>query len=362
MWTSPSPSPPRLLAVPARRVADLPLDVVRQLRAAKRCAATDAVFDVVELARMPLVTERIAAARMSSAADLGFELVAVGAEELASGSPVTARPRPLEGLTVVSTRAAHQTGALAELLEAEGARVVALPAIAMVSPAEPERLDEALRSLETYAAVVFTSENGVLCTFERVRALGLDARAFAGRTVAAIGPGTAGALAREGLRADVMPEEHVGEALAAALVEALPPRSSVAILRATEARDALPRLLREAGHDVDVVPAYTTIRAFDAARFRALDAACGSLAITFTSASTATSVVEALREARAFELLGRCTCVSIGPITTAALAEAGVVVNAEAKPYTLGGLVSALVAHERARHTYTGATSPEDEP
>jgi uroporphyrinogen III methyltransferase/synthase len=227
----------------------------------------------------------------------------------------------------------------------------------MVPPADPARLDGALRALLTYRAAVFTSENGVLRTFTRARALGLDARAFAGLTVAAIGPGTAAALAREGLRADVMPEEHVGEALAASLIAALPPASRIAVLRATEARDALPRLLREAGHEVDVVPAYTTERAFDVARFRAVHAASGAVAVTFTSASTATSVVEALRAEGALALLESCACVSIGPITTAALGEAGVAVNAEAKPYTLGGLVAALVALEGARRTYTGGVA-----
>jgi uroporphyrinogen-III synthase len=316
---------------------------------------------VVELVRLPEATAR-ASARGAEREEGTPDLVAIAPEELEAFARAEASRRPLEGVTVVSTRAAHQAGALAERLEAEGARVVALPAIAMVAPTEPGRLDAAIRALHTNHAVVFTSENGVLRVFERVRALGLDARIFAGLTVAAIGPGTGAALAREGLRADVMPDEHVGEALAAALVNVLRAKSRVTILRATEARDALPRMLREAGHEVDVVPAYTTVRAFDVARFRALEASSGTLAITFTSASTATSVVASLREAGAIDLLTRCTCVSIGPITTAALAEAGVVVNAEAKPYTLGGLVSALVEHERARCTYTGASTPEGTP
>jgi len=365
MWTSPSPPAPRLVAVPARRVAELPMDLVRVLRAASSVAATDEVYDVVELVRLPAPTARAAGA---VAADSDApELLAVSPEELDAhqgGRLSSARP-PLEGLTVVSTRAAHQSGALAELLEAEGARVVALPAIAMVPPEDPARLDTALRALCTYTAAVFTSENGVLCTFARVRALGLDARAFADRTIAAIGPGTSAALGREGLRADVMPDEHVGEALAAALITALPSASRVVIFRATEARDALPRLLREAEHEVDVVPAYTTVRSFDVARFRALHETCGALAVTFTSASTALSVVEALRSAGALELLESSARVSIGPITSAALVEAGVVPNAEAMPYTLAGLVAAMVALERARRTYTGApaaTPPERTP
>jgi len=347
MWTVPSNPSLRVVAVPARRVSDLPLALVRTLRSADRCAATAEVFDVVALARMPAPTERLEAGSLAEAVGVA----AVGMDEARTwGLETREAPAPLQGITVVSTRAAHQTAALAERLEAYGAEVVALPAIAMVPPADLARVDETIRALSTYQAAVFTSENGVVRTFERVRACGLDARAFAGLTVAAIGPGTSAALTREGVRADVVPDEHVGEALAQAIASRIAPRSRVAILRASEARDVLPLMLRDAGHQVEVTPVYTTVRAFDAARFRALVARGTPIAITFTSASTATSVVEALTEAGALETLASCARLSIGPITTDALANHGVIVNAEAKPYTLDGLVDAFLGLVGAGH------------
>lgn len=338
---------PRLLAVPGRRVEDLPSGLLRMLRAAPSCAATELVFDLVELARIPAPTRRVAPS--DSAAFSGVTLLAHGVDEHVAGLPLDGAD-DLAGTTVVVTRAAHQTRALAEKLEARGAAVIALPAIAIVPPEDPAALDSALRAVAIFDAVVFTSENGVARSFDRVRALGLDARLFAGRVVAAIGPGTAAALAREGLRADLMPEEHVGEALARDLDATLPRASRVLILRATEARDALPKLLREAGHAVTVVPAYTTERAFDAARFERVVARTlrerVRVAVTFTSASTARSVIEALDATESRQLLADCTLVSIGPITSAELRRLGLEVSCEASPYTLDGVVDALVRRE----------------
>lgn len=355
MWTHPANPALALVAVNAKRAAELPVAVSETLRSAPLCTATDEVFDVVELVRMPARTYR--AARGGALPSNGLFAATetdLAARGLAHGDR-SAPPLPLAGLTIVVTRAAHQVASLATLLEGAGGRVIAMPAIATVAPSDTGRVEAALRALRETDAVVFTSENGARSTFEHLRALDLDARALAGKLVAAIGPGTALALAREGIRADLVPSEHVGEALAAALVARLANPSRVTIFRATEARDALPRLLAEAGHTVDVVPVYTTVRSFDAPRFVALAQACGPLAVTFTSASTATSVLDSLDAIGARDALSGVGLASIGPITTAAMAERGVVANTEANPYTLAGVVAAIVAWYGSSRTFTGA-------
>ena len=382
MWTMPANAPYELIAVPGGRLADVPSGTLYALRQAAVCAATDAVFSLVELARMPAPTRRFGSAPAVDFAleDRDLVVVAHAPEEFAGlcGAP-GARPSaaPLAGLCVVVTRAAHQALSLAEKLEAVGAEVTALPAIAIGAPADPSALDEALLTVEKCDAVIFTSENGVDRSFSRLRELGRDSRVFAGLLVAAIGPGTAAALARQGIRADCMPDEFVGEALARAVDARLSRGSRVRLFRATEARDALPVMLREAGHAVSVISAYTTLRAFDAARFSRLvrdhagRAPERRVVVTFTSASTVRSVVEALEEAipealedavsgalpgamagamagatagaTASEVLALCTLLSIGPITSAELARWGLRATLEASPYTLDGLVSALV-------------------
>src|SRR3990172_7947190 len=68
-----------------------------------------------------------------------------------------------------------------------------------------------------YAWAVFTSANAVELWFELMRERGLDARAYGGVKVAAIGPATADALAERGIAADAVPDEYVAEALGEAL-------------------------------------------------------------------------------------------------------------------------------------------------
>src|SRR5262249_4361486 len=95
--------------------------------------------------------------------------------------------RPLEGRTVVVTRAAAQAQRFTQLLKAAGARVIEAPAIVIGPPASWEPLDAALRALPTFTWLVFTSVNGVAMVDRRLSALGLTWSAITGRRVAAIG-------------------------------------------------------------------------------------------------------------------------------------------------------------------------------
>src|SRR5207244_12043828 len=154
-------------------------------------------------------------------------------------------PRALSGRTVVVTRARTQASDLARRLEALGARVVQAPAIRVVALPGPP-LDPS-----GYDLVCVTSANGVAGLFERLAAGGRDARALAGVRVAAIGPGTAGALAAHGIDADVVPERAVAEELVRALAHQ--PVRRALIARARSARDVLPDALRARGAHVDVL-------------------------------------------------------------------------------------------------------------
>jgi uroporphyrinogen III methyltransferase/synthase len=194
--------------------------------------------------------------------------------------------------------------------------------------------------------VAFSSENGVEAFFTEIARQGLDARAFGSAKVAAIGPGTADALLRHGIRTDLLPTRHVGEALADAIETTLGESlrgAHVLLPRAAAARDALPQRLRDAGAIVDDVPAYRTLGPapdFGAALRARIEG--GELdAITFTSASTVEHTAAALGEGAA-SLLARLTVASIGPITTEAAARLSVRVDATAEPHTVQGLVDAL--------------------
>jgi uroporphyrinogen III methyltransferase/synthase len=242
-------------------------------------------------------------------------------------------PRPLLGLTVTVTRARAQASSLARRLEASGARVVQAPAI-RVRPLPGPPLDPT-----PYDLVCLTSANGVEGLFERLQAGGRDARALAGATVAAIGPGTAAALAGHGITADVVPERFVAESLVQALAE-LPVRRAL-VARASEARDVLPDALRARGAEVEVLALYETVAEPLPEHVR--EAALGADYVTFTSSSTVRCFLEAAGGAP-----GPTTrLVSIGPVTSAALREHGLEPHVEAQRHDIDGLLEALLADAR---------------
>ena len=118
------------------------------------------------------------------------------------------------------TRARAQASGLAATLGGLGAEVIELPAIRIEPRIDSPEVKEAVANVHSYALVCLTSPNGVRLLFDAMAEQNRDARALAGATIAAIGPGTAAALRERGVVADIVPERSVGEAL----VEALEPR------------------------------------------------------------------------------------------------------------------------------------------
>ncbi len=200
--------------------------------------------------------------------------------------------------------------------------------------------------LSAYDLLCLTSPVGVATLFERLRADGRDARALAGTRVAAIGPGTAGALAEHGIAADIVPERAVAEGLVEALdaLAAATPVRSALIARASEGREVLPDALRERGVAVDVLALYETVAESPPAR--AKQEALAADYITFTSASTVRFFLQALGEDRPSQAT---RIVSIGPITSGALREHGLEPHVEAEAHDIDGLVRALLADVRTR-------------
>jgi uroporphyrinogen III methyltransferase/synthase len=270
----------------------------------------------------------------------------LGAPAILLFGPVAARReaiawlerRPLHGKRVVVTRARAQASGLAGTLRGLGADVLELPAIRVEPLLESAAVRDAVSDLHTYALVCLTSPNGVRLLFEAMAAQNRDARALANATVAAIGPGTAAALAERGVLADIVPERFVAEALVEALAPVEVADRPVLVARAAEARDVLPDALAERGAKVDVVALYETVREQpEPAALEALDKADY---VTFTSSSTVRNLIEAV--GARFPRWARV--VSIGPITSQTARELGLEVHVQAERHDIDGLVEALVA------------------
>jgi len=265
-------------------------------------------------------------------------LIVIGAVAARREALAWLERRPLHGRTVVVTRARAQASGLAKTLRGLGANVVELPAIRIESLIESAEVRDGATAIRDYDLICLTSPNGVRLLFEALAEAGRDARALAGATVAAIGPGTARALAARGIAADVVPERFVAESLVEALTEVDVEGKRVLVARAAEARDVLPDALRERGGAVDVVALYETVR--EAPDEAAVAAAQDADYVTFTSSSTVTNLTEALGD----RFPTRARIVSIGPVTSATAREAGLEVAVEADRHDVDGLLAALLA------------------
>jgi uroporphyrinogen III methyltransferase/synthase len=252
--------------------------------------------------------------------------------------------RPLWGTRVLVTRTREQASELSRLLEAQGAEAVELPTIEIVEAGDAGEIgatiDEMRASAYTWA--VFTSPNAIAIFMRHLRERGLDARAFGRARIAAIGPGTAAALDRAGLVADLVPAEYVAEGLVAAFERRNLRGARILLPRAAGARDTLPDGLRAKGARVDELPLYRAAvpRDPDAEGLRRLRA--GEIdVVTFASSSAVRNLAQMLGGDLA--PLRRARIAAIGPVTAAAVRDAGLEVAITPAEYTIPALVAVIV-------------------
>ncbi len=265
-------------------------------------------------------------------------LIVVGAVAARREGLAWLERRPLHGRQIVVTRARAQASGFAAILRELGATVIELPSIRTEPLLDSDAVRNAVAAIHTYSLICLTSPNGVRYLFDAMAAEGRDARSLSNATIAAIGPGTAGALAEHGIAADIVPEKYVGEALAEALEPVEVNGRPVLIARASEARDTLPDALTARGAKLDVVALYQTVR--ETPGSAAIEAAESADYITFTSSSAVTNLLGVLGGS----LPSGARIISIGPVTSETVRKAGFEVNAEAERHDIDGLVSTLLA------------------
>lgn len=249
--------------------------------------------------------------------------------------------KPLFGKTVVVTRARAQASALTKKLEAQGARVLEVPAIKIVPPADFAPLDKAIAEIDTYKWLILTSVNGVEYFFDRLLKAGKDSRALCGVKIAAIGSATADALKGYGITADLIPSAYKAEELADALAADTKAGDKLLLARAKVARNVLPERLRALGAQVDVVTAYETVADCQNKEelLEALESGEASL-VTFTSSSTVTNLLDVLGDKK--DLLDKVALAAIGPVTAETLEKHGLKPAVSAAEYTIDGLMTAI--------------------
>ncbi len=261
--------------------------------------------------------------------------------------------KPLFGWRVLVPRTKEQAGALSEELRGHGAVPVEVPTISVEPPRTPQQMDRAVHGLVSgrYQWIAFTSTNAVRAVREKFEEYGLDARAFAGIKVAAVGEQTAAALVAFGVRPDLVPG---GEQSAAGLLEDWPPYDDVFdpinrvfLPRADIATETLAAGLVALGWEVEDVTAYRTVRAAPPpAQTREAIKTGGFDAVLFTSSSTVRNLIGIAGKPHASTVVA-----VIGPQTAKTAEEHGLRVDVLAPNPSVHDLTEALAefgAQQRA--------------
>jgi len=252
--------------------------------------------------------------------------------------------KPLFGWRVLVPRTKADAAAASEQLREQGAIPEEVPTIAVEPPRTPQQMDRAVRGLVTgrYQWVAFTSVNAVRAIREKFEEYGLDARAFAGVKVAAVGDQTAAALKDFGIAPDLVPEgEQSGQGLAEEwppFDDVLDPINRVLLPRADIATEHLVARLTELGWEAEDVTAYRTVRAAPPpAPIREAIKGGGFDAVLFTSSSTVRNLVGIAGKPHAVTVIA-----VIGPQTAKTAAEFGLRVDVMAPTPSMPALVEAL--------------------
>lgn len=198
----------------------------------------------------------------------------------------------LQGKSIVVTRAPHQAGELARLLQSAGAEVILYPCIDIVPPDDTDFLDDALRKLDTFDWLILTSQNTVYALEKRLTFLGISPE-WGHLKIAAVGASTAESVREKfGVTVDLMPETQTAEALAEALKSS--PRGRTFLPHSARAGDDLAERLTQMNFKVTAVTAYDNVIGQGGADVPTLLDAGRIDAITFTSASTVERFAERL--------------------------------------------------------------------
>lgn len=259
--------------------------------------------------------------------------------------------KPLYGWRVLVPRTKEQSAGLAARLRGFGAISEEVPTISVEPPRNPQQMDKAVRGLVEgrYEWIIFTSVNAVKAVREKFEEYGLDARAFSGLKVAAVGAKTAEAIATWGIRADRLP---TGEQSARGLLEDWPPYDNlldpinrVFLPRADIATETLVAGLIDLGWEVDDVTAYRTVRAAPPPAPTREAIKTGKFdAVMFTSSSTVRNLVGIAGKPHATTVIA-----CIGPATVKTAEEHGLRVDVVAETPSVEVLADALAAFGAAR-------------
>jgi uroporphyrinogen-III synthase len=264
------------------------------------------------------------------------------------GDPLAdAGDKPLAGKRVVITRAPEQSVELIAAFDGRGAQILLLPVVSFAPPEDWAVVDQHLRRVGEFDAILFLSANAARYVLGRAKSLGVALQRGGAKPllVAAVGPGTARAAEEQGIRADYVAREHTGRALAAELRDRIAGRE-VLLPRSDRGDDSVPHALRDAGALVTEFVAYRNLLPpkVDAEIVKRVVNAEVDV-VLFASPSAVHNFCVLLGGAERKDLAGRIAFAAIGSTTAEAMRDRGLPVTIRATESSAEAVAAAVAEH-----------------
>tara|TARA_Y100001968_G_scaffold330104_1_gene381047 strand:+ start:4287 stop:5096 length:810 start_codon:yes stop_codon:yes gene_type:complete len=256
--------------------------------------------------------------------------------------------KPLENKKILITRAQDQQSEARKLFEAQGAIVVDFPALIIGPPINSNLLDEAIKNIEKYDWIVFSSTNGVNSIENKLNLIGKSLSNITNLKIAAVGKKTSARLKQIGASVDFVPPEFVSDSLMKHF-PIINLRGAKLLLPRVQSggRNILNKSFLDLGAYVDEIPAYESFCPKEMPR-EAVDSILANdvNAIVFTSGKTVSNSVQLLSKTIGKSWQDSFTdirIISIGPQTSLNCIKYFGKVDAEADPHDLDGVLNACI-------------------
>lgn len=232
------------------------------------------------------------------------------------------------------------------LLGKAGATCTEVPTLSVEPPRAPQQMEKAVHGIVSgrFQWIVFTSPHAVKAIKIRLDEYGLDARAFSGIRIGAVGADTVAILKVIGINPDLISPDDTNAGLAnlwPVFDQFQDPMNRVLIPRADVAVESLSSTLNSLGWEVEEITAFRTVRAAPPApAIRDAIKSGGFDAVLFSSASTVRNLVGIAGKPHPTTVIA-----CIGEQTAQAAQEMGLTVDVLPEDTTLPATIAALIAH-----------------
>jgi uroporphyrinogen-III synthase len=249
-------------------------------------------------------------------------------------------PLPLQNKQVMIPRGEKQSKSFSQLVKKLGGNPVAVPLIAFRPVAASEELAAALRRLDTYDWIIFTSNVTVETFFSYYK------KRHPFPKVAVIGSKTREVLEGFGIQADFMPDEYVAEGFVREFAPFVRKGMTVLIPKGNLAREYISSSLRKQGAVVDELIIYETYMPKESAtklaellNSRMLDI------LAFTSPSTIDHFMDTVRTHGLESRIENSIVACIGPVSRQRAEQHGLKVHACPSKYTVEDMMESIIQY-----------------